>query len=331
MKARHNAPLKSLNRPTAAFDRILTNITRETVAYLYDCPYLIADHLVAMEKISNFFGHIESWERTMMLIAGILFFWLIESFIPLFRFSYNKYRHAGLNIFFTLTTVVINFIFAYLIVKASDYTWTHKLGVLNIVKMPMWLYILLALMILDFISSWLIHWIQHKVKWMWKFHLIHHSDTFVDTTTANRHHPVESIFRAVFTLLAVLVAGSPIWVLFLYQFLSVLFAQFNHANFSFPKWLDNAMSWVIVSPDMHKVHHHYEQPLTDTNYGNIFSCWDRLFGTYVHISDVKALKYGIDTYPEETENNSLGKLLKIPFEEYRPPAGAKFSNPNPKA
>lgn len=283
-----------------------------------------------MDKIIHFFENIESWQRTLMVVGGIVLFWFIESFLPLFHFHYNKVKHAGLNLFFTLTTLIINFGFAFLIVEASDYTYHHHLGLLNIVRLPMWLYILAGMMILDLISSWLIHWIQHKIKWMWKFHLIHHSDTWVDTTTANRHHPMESIFRAVFTLLAVLLAGVPIWLLFFYQFFSVLLSQFNHANFSFPKWLDNALSWIIVTPDMHKVHHHNVQPLTDTNYGNIFSIWDRLFGTYAYVKNIKTLQFGIDTYPEEKENNSLRKLLKIPFEEYRAPAGAKFSNSNSK-
>jgi len=283
-----------------------------------------------MRQIIDFFQHIESWQRTLLVAGGIVFFWIIESFIPLFNFRYRKIQHAGLNIFFTITTVVVNFLFAFFIVKASVYTNEHGLGLLNMVKMPIWLYILFGLMIMDFVSSWLIHWIQHRIKWMWKFHLIHHTDTWVDTTTANRHHPGESIFRAIFTFIAVAISGAPIWLIFMYQFLSVLFSQFNHANISIPRWLDKGMSWIFVSPDMHKVHHHYAQPLTDKNYGNIFSWWDRLFGTYVDIKDITTLRYGIDTHLSETENNSLGKLLKIPFEEYRPPAGAKFSNPNPK-
>jgi sterol desaturase/sphingolipid hydroxylase (fatty acid hydroxylase superfamily) len=243
----------------------------------------------------------------------------------MFRFNYNKYRHAGLNLFFTFTTVVINFGFAFLIVLASDYASKNKIGLLYIFDLPLWLFILTGLMILDFISAWLIHWIQHKIKWMWKFHIIHHADTWVDTTTANRHHPGESVFRAVFTLIAVIIAGAPIWLVFLYQALSVLLSQFNHANISLPKWLDDIIGWVIVSPDMHKVHHHYVQPLTDTNYGNIFSFWDRIFGTYVHAKNVKDLKYGIDIYMNEQENNRVKKLLTIPFDEYRPPVGAKFS------
>ena len=78
---------------------------------------------------------------------------------------------------------------------------------------------------------------------------------------------------------------------------------------------------MFISPNMHKVHHHHTQPLTDTNYGNMFSIWDRLFKTFAR-SDVSKLKYGIDTHPHEEEHNNMGKLLVIPFEEYRPPTTA---------
>jgi sterol desaturase/sphingolipid hydroxylase (fatty acid hydroxylase superfamily) len=110
-----------------------------------------------------------------------------------------------------------------------------------------------------------------------------------------------------------------VWLVFLYQSLSVLFSQFNHANIALPKWLDNVLAWVIVTPDMHKVHHHYRRPLTDTNYGNIFSCWDRLFGTFKFVGDTKSLHYGIDTHPSEEENNNMRALLKMPFRPYRRP------------
>jgi sterol desaturase/sphingolipid hydroxylase (fatty acid hydroxylase superfamily) len=279
-----------------------------------------------MEKMINFFDHIQSWQRTLLLVGGILFFWGLEGIIPMIRVGYNKIRHAGLNLFFTLTTIIVNFSFAYLIVLGSHYTYHRKIGLLNIFKLPVWLYILVGLMILDLVGAWLIHWIQHQIKWMWKFHIIHHADTWVDTTTANRHHPVESLFRAVFTFLAVIIAGAPMWLVFLYQFLSVLMSQFNHANISLPGWLDRLLSWIIVSPNMHKVHHHYKQPLTDTNYGNIFSFWDRLFGTFVYFKQPKTLQYGIDSYMKEEEHNHIGKLLKIPFGEYRPPPDGKFVN-----
>jgi len=281
-----------------------------------------------MEKLAYFFDHIQSWQRSLIIASGLVLFWMMEGIIPLVRFRYRKVRHAGLNIFFTLTTVIVNLAFATLIVKASQYGFERKWGLLYLFHMPLWLFTLVGLLLMDLISAWMIHWLHHKIKWMWKLHLIHHSDTWVDTTTANRHHPGESVLRAIFTLLGVVITGAPLWLVFLYQSLSVLLSQFNHANISLPKWLDKAISWVIVSPDMHKVHHHYVQPLTDTNYGNIFSVWDRLFGTFAYVEDTRSLHYGIDTYPEEKEHNRMGKLLTMPFDEYRPPVGGKFRGEN---
>ena len=94
--------------------------------------------------------------------------------------------------------------------------------------------------------------------------------------------------------------------------------QFSHANIKLPKSVDKALSYVLVSPDMHKVHHHYKLPYTDSNYGNIFSVWDRLFGTYM-ILDRDQIIYGVDTFPDETKNSDLKHLLKQPFHKYRNP------------
>lgn len=272
-----------------------------------------------METLVHYFQHIPSYQRSLILAGGLLFFWIIEGFVPLVRFRYRRLRHAGLNLFFTLTTVVVNFAFASLIIRAADYSTVHHTGLLYLFPLPLWLFTLTGLLVLDLIGAWLIHWLHHQVKWLWKFHLVHHSDHWVDTTTANRHHPGESVFRALFTLIAVVVAGTPVWLVFLYQSLSAVFSQFNHANICLPKWLDRALAWFIVSPDMHKVHHHYRRPLTDRNYGNIFSFWDRLFGTYRFVRDTRGLKYGIDTHPDEAEHDRMGALLGMPFQAYRPP------------
>jgi sterol desaturase/sphingolipid hydroxylase (fatty acid hydroxylase superfamily) len=133
----------------------------------------------------------------------------------------------------------------------------------------------------------------------------------VDTTTANRHHPGESVFRAVFALLGVIVLGAPMWLVMLYQSLSVVLTQFNHANIKLPLWLDKGLSWFLVSPNMHKVHHHYMRPQTDTNYGNIFSVWDRLFGTY-DATPVDNLRYGLDVL-DDSNDEKIGYQLGLPF------------------
>ena len=277
-----------------------------------------------MEKIVHYFDNIPAWHRSVILVAGLCFFWTLEGIFPLFRFSYNKIRHAGINLLFTLTTLVVNFCLAYGIVWGSRYSQSHHSGLLELLAAPRWIRLMLGLLLLDFIGAWLIHWIEHKLKWLWKFHLVHHTDTWIDTTSANRHHPGESILRASFTLLAVLITGAPIWLVYCYQTLSISCSQFNHANISLPEKLDKALRWIIVSPNMHKIHHHFTQPLTDTNYGNIFSCWDRLFGTYASVKDINSLHYGIDTHMGEKENNHAARLFKMPFEPFRPAPGSKF-------
>ncbi len=278
-----------------------------------------------MEQIVNYFATIPSLHRSLILVGGIAFFWLVESAVPLFHLKYNKIKHAGTNIFFTITTVLINFLMAFVLVKSSDWAVANKFGLLNwLPELPIWLFAIIGLLLLDLIGAYFVHWAEHKVKWMWRFHLIHHTDTFIDTTSANRHHPGESVFRFVFTAIGVLIVGAPMWLVFMYQSFSLLLSQFIHANISLPKQIDKAISWFLVSPDMHKVHHHYTLPYTDSNYGNIFSVWDRLFGTFIYVDDPKKLVYGIDTHMKPEENEPIGSLLKIPFGEYRAPSGSKF-------
>src|SRR5436190_17555365 len=196
-----------------------------------------------MNDVIQYFQNIPSWHRILLLAGGISLFWLLESAIPLFQFTYNKWKHAGVNIFFTITTLVINFGFALLTVVLSDWCLKNGFGILQWINMPPWLQVIVGLMLLDLVGAWLIHYIQHKIKWMWKFHMIHHADTHVDTTTANRHHPGESVLRAIFTLIGVIVLGVPMWVVMMYQSLSVVLTQFNHANIRLPLWMDNAISW----------------------------------------------------------------------------------------
>jgi len=263
----------------------------------------------------SFFEHIPSVYRTAILVGGLLLLWIIEGMAPRFRFGGgHRYKHAGTNLFFTLTTAIVNTGLAFLILKASRFTSNQSFGLLYLVALPVWLHALLAIMGMDFIGAWLIHWVQHKISWMWQFHRVHHIDQEVDATTALRHHPVESLLRVLALFAAIIVLGVPFWMVMLYQSLSAFLSQFNHANIHLPKWLDNALSWVIVSPDMHKVHHSHYQPETDANYANIFSIWDRLFGTFVKVPDTLTIRYGLDEY-QDTRYQEIGSLLKVPWEQ----------------
>ncbi|HPF98075.1 MAG TPA: sterol desaturase family protein [Mangrovimonas sp.] len=272
-----------------------------------------------MEAIFNYFETIPSSHRSILLVGGIMFFWFLEGAIPLFKFNYKKWRHALPNIFFTLTTILINFGLAFVLLKSSDWVKNNNFGIINwLPQMPLWLYMVLGVLLLDFFGAYLAHYVEHKIKPLWMVHLVHHTDHNVDITTGNRHHPIESVIRFAFTLFGVFVVGTPIAIVFLYQSLSVVFTQLTHANIKMPRKLDKIISYVFVSPDMHKVHHHYVLPYTDSNYGNIFSIWDRLLGTYMEL-DREQLIYGVDVFPDEKENGNTLNLLKQPFQKYKRP------------
>ncbi|MGB5227082.1 MAG: sterol desaturase family protein [Eudoraea sp.] len=272
-----------------------------------------------MEVLLNYFENIPSFHRSLILVLGITFFWLLEGALPLFNFKYKKWKHALPNFFFTLTTILINFGLAFVLLKSSDWVTTTKFGIINwLPEIPLWLYVILGVLLLDFIGAYVAHYVEHKVKPLWMIHLVHHTDHEVDTTTANRHHPLESLIRFTFTLLGVFIVGTPIGIVMLYQSLSLVATQFSHANIRLPKKVDDILSWVIVSPDMHKVHHHYRLPYTDSNYGNIFSVWDHIFGTFMKLNRGQIV-YGVDTFPDKKENGSVSGLLKQPFHKYRKP------------
>jgi len=272
-----------------------------------------------VEALLHYFENIPSLHRVIIIVGGLTVFWIIEGIVPLFGFKYHKWKHAIPNIFFTLTTILVNLPLAFLFLKASDWVMVNNFGILNwLPHMPLWLYTILGVFLIDFIGAYLPHLLEHKVKPLWMIHLVHHSDQKVDTTTANRHHPLESVIRYVFTLMGIFIIGTPIVLILLYQSLSVVFGQFNHANIKLPKKLDTILSYVIVSPNMHKVHHHYRLPYTDSNYGNIFSVWDRLLGTYKKL-DTDKIVYGVDVFPDEKANSNIKDLLIQPFQKYKRP------------
>lgn len=272
-----------------------------------------------MQTLVEYFETIPSSHRSLILIGGLSFFWILENKFSLFRFKYKKWKHAFPNLFFTATTIIINFFLAFMLLNVSDWVAAKQFGLLNwIPESPIWINIFFGILFLDLVGAYLPHWLEHKIKPLWMIHLVHHSDHHVDTTTANRHHPFESLIRFIFTLFGVFLIGANIGIVMLYQSLSLISTQFNHANIKLPKKVDLFLSYLFVSPDMHKTHHHYRLPYTDSNFGNIFSIWDRLFGTYRTFNREK-LVYGVDVFFDKEANGKIGHLLKQPFQPYSKP------------
>jgi sterol desaturase/sphingolipid hydroxylase (fatty acid hydroxylase superfamily) len=269
------------------------------------------------EKIIAHFQTLEQrpLERMAFLVGGLLIFWIIEGAIPLISLNYKKHklRHAGVNFIFTVIHLIIHTGLAVLIVMLSDWCLHNSFGLVYWFNANVLMTVIIGVLALDF-SSWLVHFVMHKSRTLWRFHLIHHSDNNVDVTTGLRHHPGDSLLRGIFFILLIFISGAPMYSVMIYQTLVVISTAFTHANISLPRRLDKALSLIVVSPNMHKVHHHWKQPYTDSNYGAVFSFWDRLLGTFMKL-EPKDIRYGLDRYyPNEKDEDFVG-LLKKPFQK----------------
>jgi sterol desaturase/sphingolipid hydroxylase (fatty acid hydroxylase superfamily) len=254
-------------------------------------------------------------QRMGLLVGGLLIFWIIEGAIPLFLLQYkkNKIKHAAVNLGFTLMHLIIHTGIAVFIVLLADWCKRESFGLIYWLHADVLFIIIISILALDF-SSWLVHWVMHKIRPLWAFHLVHHTDNNVDVTTGLRHHPGDSILRGIFFLLLIFVSGAPVYAVMIYQTLLVLSTAFTHANIRLPKWLDKGLSYILVSPNMHKVHHHWKQPYTDSNYGAVFSIWDRLFGTFKKL-ETKDIRYGLDRYYPNEKDEDFVLLMKKPFQK----------------
>jgi sterol desaturase/sphingolipid hydroxylase (fatty acid hydroxylase superfamily) len=268
------------------------------------------------EKIIQHFSTLEQrpLERMAFLVGGLLLFWIIEGSIPLLQLRYKqtKLKHAGVNFSFTVIHLIIHTILAIFIVRLSDWCKLHQFGLVYWTHAGTLLTILISFLVLDFFGGWLIHITEHKIPVLWRFHVVHHADNSVDVTTGLRHHPIESLLRGAFFFMGITASGAPMYAVMIFQTILIIATAFTHANISLPKWLDTVLSYVLVSPNMHKVHHHFKQPYTDSNYGAILSIWDRLLGTFMKL-DHKEIKYGLDRYYPNEQDENFMLLLKKPF------------------
>ncbi|MGJ8665329.1 MAG: sterol desaturase family protein [Patiriisocius sp.] len=264
-----------------------------------------------MDSFLNFFETMPIWLKAGWVFFVLAVFWILEGYYSLATKPYKKWRHAKTNLFLLFFVMLINAVFG--IITLGVFTWlgAEKFGLLYQFEAPIWVKLLLSILVLDVIAQYGVHYLLHKVPAMWRLHIVHHSDKYVDATTGTRHHPFDFIIRETFALVAVIIMGMPISFYLFYRILSVAFTYFTHANIRLPIALDKALSYVIVTPNMHKFHHHNELPWTDSNYGNMFSIWDRLFGTFVY-GNVNEIKYGIDI-ADHTDDENIMVQLGIPF------------------
>ncbi|MEO6901672.1 MAG: sterol desaturase family protein [Bacteroidia bacterium] len=269
-----------------------------------------------MQSIINYFSNVPDSHRIILLGTSLFIFWNIENLYAI-NFNYKKWKHALGNSLFMLPAAPIQFLLGILVIKIINWDTMHHWGVLNWIpnlSNPIVLFIA-SFIILDFFE-YVYHVIMHKVKRLWMFHLVHHSDRVVDASTTLREHPGETFIRLSFLLLWVFLSGVCFWVFLFRQFIQIASNVFVHSNFRISERYDKIISLFFITPNVHHVHHHYMQPYTDCNYGDMLSIWDRLFGTFKRLPKEEVI-FGIDNYMDDDEN--FIHLAQIPFGKYRSP------------
>lgn len=249
--------------------------------------------------------------RLMLLLIFCALLASIETLVPLFQFRQGRLRRALPNLMLTAGVLLTNLALASLMASVSAITIAWRFGLFGGLRSHRWLLMAAGVAGLDFFA-YLAHLLMHKIPLGWRFHRVHHSEPEVDVTTAFRQHPGETLWRVLWQCLAIAVFGLPFWIVPVYVSLSSLNALLEHANIRVPQGLDRWLRLLVVTPNMHKIHHSRLRIETDSNYSNIFSLWDRLSGTYTAHTRFQELRYGLDGF-DRTEAQTIAGLLRTPF------------------
>jgi sterol desaturase/sphingolipid hydroxylase (fatty acid hydroxylase superfamily) len=193
---------------------------------------------------------------------------------------------------------------------ASEQGW----GLFSLVELPFWLSVLLCVIIMDFVI-WLQHVMVHAVPLLWRLHRVHHADLDYDLTTGARFHPLEIMLSMLIKFAAIMVLGPPVIAVIVFEVVLNGMAMFNHANVRLPVGIERVLRWVLVTPDMHRVHHSVEDDEANSNFGFNLSLWDRLFGTYRDQprKGHEGMTIGIRKLREPKQVAWLPGLLVLPF------------------
>jgi sterol desaturase/sphingolipid hydroxylase (fatty acid hydroxylase superfamily) len=246
-----------------------------------------------------------------VILAAMAALAALEAAIPLHARGAWSRAHLVPNLALTLLAFATNGLLSVGLVVALAAAEARGFGLLHAVALPAWASTLLVLLVLDF-SFYAAHVALHRLPAFWRFHRVHHADPTVDVTTTIRQHPGESLIRYAFTAAFALPLGASPAAFALYRSAVALSGLLEHANLRVPPRLGEALSLVVTWPDVHKVHHSRDARLTDTNYGNLVSWWDRLLGTFTPARAGRAVAYGLEGLDDPATQTTAG-LLALPF------------------
>ena len=213
-----------------------------------------------------------------LFIAVIVACWMVEAVVAGVRG--RKQHRAGINGLFASVALPVQIGMATFLLMAVSCSSSHQWGLVYWLpghESP-WIRYGLMFVVLDLLD-WVYHWAMHHIPVFWRFHLVHHTDTDIDASTTVREHPGETLVRNGFLVVWVFLCGASAEVLVLRQTVESVANILAHTSFRLPGRWASVLGAVFITPNLHHVHHHHQRPYTDSNYGDVFSVWDRLFGT----------------------------------------------------
>ncbi len=241
---------------------------------------------------------------------------LLEARVPLFARPTTLPGRQKANLAMTVQTLLFAFVLTSAVGVAAVYLPLASPGLMALAGLPAIAQFVVGIVALDFAYGYFAHWAMHASPALWKYHRVHHSDAFVDVTTSYRTHPVESAWRHLWLFVTVWALGVPAAAVVAFRVLSAVNGIFEHANIRVRPALDAALARLWVTPNMHKVHHSRDQAETDSNYGNLLTLHDRVFGTFLPTERALSVKYGLEDV-EPIEIRSFGALLAMPWRSGR--------------
>lgn len=248
------------------------------------------------------------------LTVAVVLMLLVESLAPLAPLlpSKARVRHGARNIAIALCASVFAIGGNLVFIAISSWAATHHFGLLNLLDPPWILRFLVALISIDFLEYWR-HRTHHAVAPLWRLHRVHHTDPAVDATTSVRGHPLESVVAYAWFSLWVLLLGLDPLSLALRTLIAAMALAWHHAGIRLPERVDALISLITPTPRTHRVHHHRDVQFTDTNFGTLFTWWDRMFGTFTPGTKVDIdAKTGLDGFDDE-QSQSVWGVLKSPL------------------
>ena len=212
-----------------------------------------------------------------------------------------------------LSSVALRIVFPLAAVGTALWAQANGYGLFPLIGLPLWAASILAFVVLDF-AVWLEHVVSHKWQWLWRIHRMHHADTGFDLTTALRFHPLEIVLSMFWKAAVIIALGAPPVAVLVFEIVLNGAAMFNHANIKLPKAADAVLRLLIVTPDMHRIHHSTDPRETDSNYGFNLAIWDRLFSTYTEVPrrGETGIEIGLSEW-RDSRTASLAWALALPF------------------